>query len=128
MSWRSEARAALRQYPKCKRKQSETGEMQITPAYGGTPGSHTATRTTENVALAVRLTPHEENVISAVEFMMKMQSAYPNAEERFKMIRLVYFNRTHTMEGAALECHYSVDALKKWNSEIMAAVYVALKK
>ena len=59
---------------------------------------------------------------------MKMQCSYANAEERMRMIKLVYFQRTHTMEGAALECHYSVDALKKWNSEIMAAVYVALKK
>lgn len=128
MSWRSEARAALRQYPKAKRRQNETGEMRITPAYNGMPGGGTASRTTEDVALAVKLTPHEENVISAVEFMMKMQMAYPNAQERMKMIRLVYFQRTHTLAGAALECHYSEDALKKWNSEIMAAVYVALKK
>lgn len=128
MSWRSEARAALRQYPRAKRRQSETGEMRITPAYGGVPGGGAASRTTEDVALAVKLTPHEENVISAVEFMMKMQCAYPNAQERMKMIRLVYFQRTHTLAGAALECHYSEDALKKWNSEIMAAVYVALKK
>lgn len=125
---RAEAKAALKAYPKAKRKQNETGEMRITPAYGGTPGSGTASRTTENVALAVKLTPREENVISAVEFMMRMQSLYPNGQERMKMIRLVYFQRTHTLEGAAIECHYSDRAVKRWNSEILTAVYVALKK
>lgn len=128
MSMKSEARAALKRYPRLKRKQSDTGEMQIIPAYGGIPGGGTATRTTENVALAVNLTPQEENIISAVEFMMRMQSAYPNAEERFKMIKLVYFQGTHTLVGAADQCHYSLDTVKRWNLEILTAVYVALKK
>ena len=128
MSWRTEARAALRTYPKAKRKQNETGTQQITPAYNGQPGSHTARRTTEDVALQVKLTPYEENVISAVEFMFRMQNAYPNAEQRMKMVKLVYMQRTHKLEGAALECHYSVEALKRWSNEILAAVYTALKK
>lgn len=102
--------------------------MQITPTYGGAAVQHSATRTTENAALRQRLTAYEENVISAVEFMMKMQLAYPNAEERMKMIRLVHFKRTHTLEGAAMECHYSDRAVKRWNNEILTAVYVALKK
>ena len=136
MSWqdneaskmRREAKAALRQYPKAKRRQSETGEMRITPAYNGMPGGGTASRTTEDVALAVNLTPHEENVISAVEFAMRMQSVYPNGQERIKMIELVYFKRTHTLEGAAMECHYADRTVKRWNNEILTAVYVALKK
>ena len=127
MSWRGEAKAALRAYPKAKKKQNEN-EMQITPAYGGAAVQHSASRTTENVALRQRLTAYEENVISAVEFMLRMQQAYPNAEERFKMIRLVYFQRSHTLEGAAMEVHYSDRAVKRWNAEILTAVYVALKK
>ncbi len=127
MSWRSEAKNALRMYPRAKRKHAET-DARLTPVYGGTAGSHAARRTTEDVALKGKLTPHEENVISAVEFMMRMQSAYPNAEERMKMIRLVYFQRTHTLEGAAMECHYSDRAVKRWNAEILTAVYVALRK
>ena len=122
----TEARAALRNYPKAKRKQNETGEMQITPAYNGQPGSHTARRTTEDVALRVKLTPYEEAVISAVEFAMDMQCRTHNGQERMLMIKLVYFKRTHTLEGAALECHYSVEAIKRWNNEILTAVYAAM--
>jgi len=126
MSWRSEAKNALRAYPRAKRKQSEN-EMRITPAYSGIPGGHEASRTTEDIALRQRLTPYEENVISAVEFMMKMQCTYANAQERMKMIELVHFKRTHTLIGAADIVHYSPEALKNWNREILTAVYVALK-
>jgi hypothetical protein len=127
MGWRSEARRALRDYPRIKRRQGDN-EMQITPVYGGAAVQHSASRTTENVALRSTLTDREANVISAVEFAMQMQAQYYNAEARRKMVQLVYFRRTHTMQGAALECGYSIETCWKWNTELLAAVYVGLKK
>ena len=128
MGWRAEARRALRDYPRIKRRQGETGEMQITPMYGGAAVQHSASRTTENVALRSTLTEREENIISAVEFMLAMQRRYVNSKERLRMVELVYFKHTHTIEGAAGEVHYSPDALWRWNGEILTAVYVGLKK
>ena len=127
MSWRSEARRALRDYPRIKRRQGDN-EMQITPVYGGAAVQHSASRTTENVALRSTLTEREENVISAVEFMLSMQRRYQNSAERLRMIELVYFKHTHTIDGAADIVHYSPDALWRWNGEILTAVYVGLKK
>ena len=127
MGWRSEARRALRDYPRIKRRQGDN-EMQITPVYGGAAVQHSASRTTENVALRSTLTEREENVISAVEFMVAMQSRYYNAEARMKMLSLVYFRRTHTMQGAAMEVGYNINTVKSWNTEMLTAVYVALKK
>ena len=124
---RAEARIALKQYPKLKRRQAET-DMQITPVYGGAAVQHSASRTTENVALRSNLTEREENIISAVEFAMRMQHYYPNGDERLKMMELVYFKKTHTLAGAAEVCHYSVDAVFRWNIELLTAVYVGLKK
>ena len=124
---RAEARCALKQYPKLKRRQSEN-EMQITPVYGGAAVQHSASRTTENVALRSTLTEREENIISAVEFALRMQNYYPNGDERMKMIEMVYFKKTHTLAGAAEVCHYSVDAVFRWNVEILTAVYVGLRK
>ena len=68
----------------------------------------------------------DQAVIAAVEFALKMQEVYTNAKERLRMVELVYFNGTHTMQGAAQECHYSPDVVKKWAAEIKSAVYVAL--
>ena len=127
MGWRNEARRALRDYPRIKRRQGDN-EMQITPVYGGAAVQHSASRTTENVALRSTLTDREENVISAVEFMVAMQSRYYNADARMKMLSLVYFRRTHTMQGAAMEVGYNINTVKSWNTEMLTAVYVALRK
>lgn len=65
-------------------------------------------------------------VLIAVERALTMQGVYPNAAERRRMVEMVYFRRTHTMNGAALECHYSRETVQKWNVEILSAVYVGL--
>ena len=128
MEWRRQAKAALRVYPKLKRKQSDTTAQQITPVYGGTVVQHAASRVTENVALRSTLTDAEENIIAAVELAMYMQRQYHNGSERLQMMQMVYFKHTHTIEGAAEIVHYSPDALWRWNTEILTAVYVGLKK
>ena len=124
---RAEARCALKQYPKLKRRQNEN-DMQITAQYNGVAVQHGASRVTENIALRSTLTEREENIISAVEFALRMQNYYPNGDERMKMIEMVYFKKTHTLAGAAEVCHYSVDAVFRWNVEILTAVYVGLRK
>ena len=93
MDWRKQARRALREYPRAKRRNGEG----------------------------------DQAVIEAVEFAMKMQSEYYNAQERMRFIRLVYFVKTHTLQGAAMECNYSLRAVNGWNTEILTAVYVALE-
>lgn len=83
---------------------------------------------TEDVALVPKLTEWEERVISAVEFAMRMQSRYYNADARMKMLSLVYFRRTHTLQGAAIEVGYNINTVKAWNTEILSAVYVGVIK
>ena len=133
MSWRNEARSALRAYPKLKRKQADTGGQQITPVYGGAAVQHSASRVTEDVALRSTLTDEELNVISAVEFMLSMQSHYYNYDARRKMIEIVYFSNNpkrckRTLEYAAGVVEYGERTVKNWNTEILTAVYVGLKK
>ena len=126
MDWRRQARRALRAYPALKKKQGEN-DMTITPVYGGAAVQHEATRTTENAALRSILTDAEANIISAVELAMYMQRQYQNGAERIRMMELVYFKHTHTIEGAADIVHYSPDAVWRWNTEILIAVYAGLK-
>lgn len=128
MSWRGEARKALRDYPRIKKRQSLLTSQQITPVYGGAAVQHSASRTTEDVALRTTLTEREENVVSAVEFMLNMQSRYYNADARMRMVRLVYWARTHTLQGAALEVGYNINTIKAWNTEMLTAIYVAIRK
>lgn len=125
MEWRREAKRALYDYPRIRRKQ---GAQMITPNYAGVAVQHAPTRTTETAALSAAMSDREERVVRAVELALEMQRHYHNADARLLMVQLVYWRRTHTLEGAALEAHYSVEAVKRWNTEILTAVYVGLKK
>ncbi len=88
MDWRREARKALREYPKSKRRGEST---------------------------------------AAVDRALEMQKGYYNADARLRMVDMVYFRQTHTLQGAAVSVEYSIETVKKWNLEIMTAVYVALQ-
>lgn len=89
MDWRKQARKALREYPRAKKR-------------------------------------GDRRIARAVETAIRMQRQYYNGDARVKMMELVYFNQTHTLAGAAVETEYSIETVKKWNLEIMAAVYVGL--
>ncbi len=101
MSWRREAKDAMRLYPKALRKRAVPGAA---------------------------LTPREERALDAVEFVLRMQRVYPSAEARLLMIRKVYFQRSATLEGAAQACNYSRGSIQQWDTEILTAVYVALAR
>lgn len=69
----------------------------------------------------------DKAIVAAVERALKQQRRYYNAEARLRMIELVYFKRTHTLYGAALQVEYSPETIKKWNQELLSAVDVALQ-
>lgn len=123
MSWRGEARAALRAYPRIIRRRTE---QQITPSYGGVNVQHSASRTTETAALRNGLSEREERIVTAVEHMIAMQRRYYNAEARLRMVQLVYWSGTHTLQGAAMEVGYNINTIKAWNTEMLAAVWTVL--
>ena len=119
------ARIALYQYPVLNRKRAEP---KITPDYGGVVVQHGATRVTENVALAVPLTEQEERIVSAVDQALDTQAHNYNAADRLRVTQMVYFRRTHTLLGAAMEVGYNKETVRLWNRELLMSVYSHLKK
>ena len=65
---------------------------------------------------------------SAVDLALAMQDRYYNAAARRRMVDLVYIRRTHTLAGAAVDAGYSIETVKKWNVELLAAVGAGLQK
>ena len=74
-----------------------------------------------------RNAPEDQTIIRAVEEALADQKENENGAARLRMVELFYFQRTHTMQGAAMECHYSRETIQKWNREILSAVNMALK-
>lgn len=130
MSWRHEAKSALRAYPRLLKKQTtlSAAPTQTTPNYNGVAvRGGEASRSAEEAALRSVLSERERAQLEAVRTALELEKKYPNADARLRMIDLVYFRRTHTLEGAAEVCRYSIETVKRWNAEIQIAVYAALR-
>lgn len=121
MGWRGDARAAIRAYPDLRRREEALHEMQITQAYGKTPGSHSASRTTEAVAVRT-LPPDDQRALDAVASAISTTLRYRNGHERLQLISLVYWQRTHTLDGAALRLSVSPGTAKAWHSGFVELV------
>lgn len=78
-------------------------------------------------ANGAELTAQERKAVNAVEIAIVLQGERSNSVDRIRIIQLVYWSNSRTLEGAAIACGYSVDAVKRWNSEILTAVSAALE-
>jgi len=74
-----------------------------------------------------RNAPEDAAIIHAVENAMDEQSKRVNGEARIRMMEMKYFRKTHTLLGVAMECNYSPEIVKRWNSDLLSAVNMALR-
>ena len=46
----------------------------------------------------------------------------PDGELRMDIIRMIYWKRTHNMQGAAMRCHVSYATARRWHGAFVRAV------
>lgn len=65
---------------------------------------------------------------AAVEGALQATRDLDNGETRIKMIELVYFKRTHTLKGAAVNLYYSYGWVKQWHAAFIKLVWDNFEK
>ena len=114
--------AVLKAYPELCAKLQQLKEQHITVSYepsGGGKGG--ISRPTERAALAeLRGTEGREYraVCQAIEYTSKLR----NGAERNALIDMVFFKKSHSLEGAAMALFVSYSTAKKWHKEFILAV------
>lgn len=126
MGWRQEARRVIREYPELVRRARALHEAGMTPSYSGMPGGGAATRTTELVAMR-QLSPPDQRKLDAVQKAIGTTARYSNGDLRLRVIDLLYWRRTHTMEGAACSVHVSVRTAQAWHGAFVELVDAYLR-
>ncbi len=58
----------------------------------------------------------------AVASAIRYTESLPSGEARLKAIRLVLWERSHTLEGAALAVPCSIATVKRWHGEFIQRV------
>lgn len=106
--WWGYIRNVIRSYPELKREYDALHQQSVTANLSGMPGSGSVSRGTENIATR-ELPPTKQKEYDAVQQAIELTRRMPNGDLRLKIIDLVYWKRTHTVEGAAMVAGYSTD-------------------
>ena len=120
--WWSYVKAMIRRYPELCAKEAELHRQSLSQSITGMP--HGRGKISDPVAEAAlrELPDKQQRELNAVRGAIANTRALPDGEERLRMIKLVFWDRTHTLDGAALELHRCIATIWKWNGEFIRAV------
>lgn len=121
-NWRPWVINVLRDYYLFKRIEKEAHSIRVTAQYNKGRGGGGTSRTTEQAALRSGLTRQQERELNAVEKAIKTTRRGSDGKIRMKVVELVYFRGTHTIEGAAQTVHVSYTTAWRWTDNFVRLV------
>lgn len=119
--WWPYAKGMIRRYPQLKEKYADLHTQSITPAYAEQVGSGSVGRTIEDISLR-ELPTTEQREYEAVRKAIEITEHYNNGRDRLKVISLVLWKQTHTLEGAALQIPCSIRTAQEWHRQFIRLV------
>lgn len=119
--WWPYVKGMIRRYPALAREYGELHTIPMTVNYSDHIGGGEACRSTETTAIR-ELPSTKQREYEAIRLAVETTRRYRNGADRLKVIRLVLWNRSHTLEGAALAvpCHYKT--AQGWHNEFIRLV------
>ena len=111
----------IRLYPDRVAELRRRQEAAITPKYNAMPGGSEPSRTTEELGTA-SLGRTVDREVEAVRLAVEETRKLNTGEIRLKIIREVYWDKTHTLNGAFLDCHVSQRTGERWHAEFIHLV------
>ena len=118
--WWGYCKWMIRQYPILSAERQSIKTPTLIANYSAMPGSKTnsglekyATRT---------LPPSREREWQAVTDAINVTARKKDGKERIQMVTLVFWNKTHTLEGAAMACHVSTRTAQEWHRTFIREV------
>jgi hypothetical protein len=112
----------IRAYPARKREYERLHEQSVTANMSGMPGGGGGvSRGTEDIAIR-ELPRTQQKEYEAVRMAVEATRRLQNGEQRLRIIDLVYWKRSHTLEGAALSVGYGYDRARQLHGEFVRLV------
>ena len=106
--WWSYVKDMIRRYPSLKAEYADLHTQSVTANYSGMSGGSGAGRAVEEIVLR-ELPTTRQREYEAVRRAILITERMRSSRDRLKIIDLVFWKRTYTLEGAALliPCHYN---------------------
>lgn len=116
--WWSYVKSMIRRYPDLKQQYEALHEIRITAQITGMPRGNNVSNPTANATLR-ELSPVNQKEFEAVHKAIEATRSYKNGADRLKVIDLVFWERSHTLAGAAMYVPCSYDTAKVWHREFI---------
>ena len=120
--WWSYAKYMARNYPNLCLELKDKQSISTTSNYSSTHRGSREARGTESAAIR-QLSPVKMREYEAVRKAVEDAGAVPgNGYLRLKLVEMVYFKRTHTLEGVCQVLHISYGTAKNYNHDFLCCV------
>ena len=117
--WWPYVKGMIRRYPELCARQEELRRTKMSPNLTGMPGAHGQTSDPVADAALRELPEINRRELEAVRQAIEETRALPNGEERLEMVKLVFWKKMHTLDGAAMTCHVSYITARRWHGEFI---------
>ena len=121
-NWRNYAVNSMRDYYRYRDMKRAAQSTRVTAQYNKGRGGGGTSRTTESAALRTGLTRQQEREFDAVEKAVKATRRGPDGKLRVKVVEMVYFRGTHSIEGAAQIVHVGYSTAWRWTDNFIRLV------
>lgn len=121
--WWAYAKNMVREYPQLQREYNQLHSPRITREFGAVAGGHGVSRSTETIALR-KLPPSRQKEYDAVTKAIQTTQLLSSGPIRLKLIDMVYWKQSHTLDGAAYALNYSYIQAKRFHREFIYLVGV----
>lgn len=119
--WWGYIKNVIRSYLELKKEYEGLHEQSVTANLSGMPGGGEVSRGTEDIAIR-ELPQTKQREYEAVRRAIETTKRLPNGKQRLQIIDLVYWKRSHTVEGAAMKVGYSIDWGKRLHGDFIRLV------
>lgn len=108
----------IRAYPDYCRELESIREQKITANYSATAHGSSVSKPVETLALR-ELPKVEQKRYKAVVGAIRKTKRLKDGEERLRLIEMVFWKKSHTLQGAAMACNVSYGTAKRWHNEFI---------
>ena len=116
--WFPNVARALKAYPALIAQKDAIRRQNIIAKYSNEPRAGGSSRQTENIALK-DLPPGEAAIVDAISSALDEISRRKDGDDIIRLIDLVYFRKSHTLQGAAMALAMSEITAKRKNGDFI---------
>ena len=120
--WWPYVKGMIRRYPELCARQEELRRTKMSPNLTGMPSAHGQTSDPVADAALRELPEINRREMEAVRQAIAETLTLDTGQERLQVIRCVFWDKTHTLEGAAMKLHISYVTARRWHGEFIKKV------